>query len=321
MSLSSILAVFAAVFATVVLVLLGFPSGPSREAGRRLRAIAEESSPAREKTTADIRRKERVTGVEWLNRWLTRCNLAGRTSLLLRQADITTPAEKLLLISVSGWAASGCLVYVRTGFVFPAVVISAAFFPVPLWYVLRRRAKRLDKFGQQLPEALDMFVSALRVGHSPVSAIGALAQDCADPLGGEFRTLFDEQNFGVDLRTAMTNLAQRVPLQDVRIFVAAVLIQKESGGNLAEVLSKVALTTRERLRLKKQISVHTAQGRLTGWILSVLPVALGLGMYLLNPGGMSVLWTTRIGLKMLYTAAAMIVVGCLVIRKIVSIRV
>jgi tight adherence protein B len=103
--------------------------------------------------------------------------------------------------------------------------------------------------------------------------------------------------------------------------VAAALIQKESGGNLAEVLSKVAVTTRERFRLKKQISVHTAQGRLTGWILSLLPVGLGAGMFLVNPDGMSILWTTPVGLKMLYTASAMIAIGAFIIRKIVRVRV
>jgi tight adherence protein B len=135
------------------------------------------------------------------------------------------------------------------------------------------------------------------------------------------RKCFDEQNFGVDLRTALLNLTERAPIQDFRIFVAAVLIQKESGGNLAEVLEKVAQTTRERFRLKKQVSVHTAQGRMTGWILSLLPVLLGIGMYLLNPDGMSVLWKRPLGLKMLYTAAGMEVVGALIIRKIVAIQV
>jgi len=135
------------------------------------------------------------------------------------------------------------------------------------------------------------------------------------------RKCFDEQNFGVDLRTALLNLTERAPIQDFRIFVAAVLIQKESGGNLAEVLEKVAQTTRERFRLKKQVSVHTAQGRMTGWILSLLPVLLGVGMYLLNPDGMSVLWKRPLGLKMLYTAAGMEVVGALIIRKIVAIQV
>ena len=145
-----------------------------------------------------------------------------------------------------------------------------------------------------------MMVSALRVGHSMIASLGAVAQESPEPIGGEMRKCFEEQNYGVDLRTALVNLTERAPIQDFRIFVAAVLIQKESGGNLAEVLEKVAQTTRERFRLKKQVSVHTAQARMTGWVLSLLPVALGLGMYFVNPDGMSVLWKHPLGLKMLY---------------------
>jgi tight adherence protein B len=200
-------------------------------------------------------------------------------------------------------------------------LLSAAFLPLPFLYVRHRRGSRLLKLEQQLPEALGMMVSALRVGHSLAASLGAVAQGSPEPIGGEVRKCFEEQNYGIDMRTSLVNLTVRVPVQDFRIFVAAVLIQKESGGNLAEVLEKVADTTRERFRLKKQVIVHTAQGRLTGWILSLLPVALGFGMYFVNPESMSVLWTRPVGLKMLYTAACMDVVGALIIRKIVNIRV
>ena len=125
----------------------------------------------------------------------------------------------------------------------------------------------------------------------------------------------------MDLRTALLNLGNRMAVQDLRIFIAAVLIQKESGGNLAEVLEKVAQTSRERFRLRKQIRVHTAQGRMTGWILALLPVALGFAMYMVNPEGISILWTNPTGLKLLYTASVMNVLGALVIRKVIRIRV
>jgi tight adherence protein B len=227
----------------------------------------------------------------------------------------------LLLISIAGAAVLGCVLYLRLGALFPALLLSAGFLPLPLLFVRRKRAKRLVKLEQQLPEALGMMVSALRVGHSLIASLGAVAQESSEPIRSEVRKCFDEQNFGVDLRTALVNLTERAPIQDFRIFVAAVLIQKESGGNLAEVLEKVAQTTRERFRLKKQISVHTAQGRMTGWILSLLPIGLGIGMYFMNPDGMSVLWKRPVGLKMLYTALGMEVVGALIIRKIVAIRV
>ena len=312
-----------AVFAIAALLMVALNAGPSKPLKQRLDALQWESAPgqAEERSSTDIRREEEVSGAGWLNRWMVKINWAPAMRLVLSQADVKTPAETLLLISAGGWITVACIIYFRTGSLLPALLLSAAFIPLPLSYVLRKRARRFAKFEQQLPEALDMLVSALKVGHSLITGIGALGQDSTEPIAREFRQLFDEQNFGMDLRTAMTNLAVRVPLQDVRIFVSAALIQKESGGNLAEVLEKVAQTTRERFRLKKQIMVHTAQGRLTGWILSLLPVLLGFGMYMVNPEGMSVLWTHPVGLKMLYAALTMIIVGGLIIRKIVRIRV
>jgi tight adherence protein B len=201
------------------------------------------------------------------------------------------------------------------------VGLSALVVPLPWMYVLRRRGRRFGKFEEQLPEAIDLLVSALRAGHSLMTAIGFLGQEPREPLSGEFRACFEEQNYGIDLRTALMNLGVRVPVGDLQIFIAAVLIQKESGGNLAEVLEKVATTSRERFRLRKQVQVHTAQGRMTGWILSILPIALGFAMYLVHPEGISLLWTNPTGLKLLYTAIVMNVLGALAIRKIVRIRV
>jgi tight adherence protein B len=316
-----VLVVFLAIFALAAVVIVAMSAGPSKLVKQRLQALHWESAPTQFEETTDIRREEPAGKIVWLNRWLVKVNLASRSRLLLYQADVKTPPERLLLISLTGWVVAAGAIYLRVGALLPAIFLGAGIIPIPLIYVFRKRAKRFVKLERQLPEALDMLVGALKVGHSLITAIGALGQDATEPLAGEFRKLFDEQNFGLDPHTAMTNLAVRVPLPDVRIFVAAALIQKESGGNLAEVLAKVAQTTRARFQLKKQIMVHTAQGRLTGWILSLLPVGLGFGMYLVNPDGMSLLWTRPIGLKMLGTAAGMIVVGWLIIQKIVKIRV
>jgi tight adherence protein B len=148
-----------------------------------------------------------------------------------------------------------------------------------------------------------------------------VAYESPDPIGGEFRICFDEQNYGLELRAAMENLVTRIPLQDLRIVVTAILIQKESGGNLAEVLDKASYLIRERFRLRRQVQVHTAQGRLTGWILTFLPVALGLGLFIISPEMISLLWTRAIGIKLLYASAAMTTVGGLIIRKIVNMEV
>ena len=164
-------------------------------------------------------------------------------------------------------------------------------------------------------------VSAIRAGHGLLAAIGTVAKETPAPISVEFRKCFDEQNFGLDFRTAMENLARRVPLHDVQIVVTAMLIQKESGGNLAEIIEKVAHIIRERFRLKRQVRVHTAQGRLTGWILALLPVILGFGIFLVNPEYMQALWQNPTGVKLMYTASIMTLIGGLIIRKIVKIRI
>ena len=318
-----VLSICVGVGAAAVLVATMVGSGASQHATVRLAALDHEfAAPDDEEKITDIRKAyRRLSAIPVFNHWLTTLNLASASSLYLYQAGVTQTLGTLILASVAGFAFLGYILSLRFGAAFPALLVSAGFLPLPFLYVRHRRTKRLSKLEQQLPEALGMMVSALRVGHSLIASLGAVAQDCQEPIGGEFRKCFEENNYGVDLRTALVNLTQRAPIQDLRIFVAAVLIQKESGGNLAEVLEKVAETTRERFRLKKQVSVHTAQGRMTGWILSLLPVALGLAMYFVNPDGMSVLWKHPMGLKLLYTAIGMDIVGALIIRKIVRIRV
>jgi tight adherence protein B len=316
-----ILTICLGISATAVLIALTVGTGKLKRVNLRLASLDRNFLDSGD-MVADIRREERkLSPIPWLNNWLTRMNLGPSTSLFLYQAGVSLSVGALLLISLSGTAILGFLVYWRFQSVLPALILSAGFLPLPFFCVRAKRAQRLSKLEQQIPEALGMIVSALRVGHSLIASLGSVAQDCSDPIGGEIRRCFEEQNFGVDLRTALMNLIARAPVQDLRIFVAAVLIQKDSGGNLAEVLEKVARTTRERFMLRMQVRVHTTQGRMTGWVLSLLPVALGVGMYLMNPEGTSVLWKHPLGLKLLYAATGMDAVGALVIRRIVGIRV
>jgi tight adherence protein B len=319
--LAVIIAIFAGVFALAAALLL--KPERSKEIERRLMALESEIAPASlAELATDVRKKEvPLSRIQWLEQFLIKLNLRARFFLLLYQAGVACSLENLLLASVGCWATVAVLLSFRTGSFLISFGIATFALPAPFLWLRRKRAKRLAKIEQQLPESLDMLVSALRVGHSMMTAIGYLGKEMAEPLGSEFRKCFEEQNYGTDLRTAMMNIAERAPVQDVRIFVAAVLIQKESGGNLAEVLEKVAQTNRERFRLKKQINVHTAQGRATGFILALMPAILGFLMYLVHPEGISILWTTDIGLKLLYGATGMTITGGLIIRKIVRIRV
>jgi tight adherence protein B len=313
--------VFASVFAVIALLLIASGTGASQRTKQTLAALesalATAKSPERDQII-DLRKQELLSAVPWINRWLLKIELAPRLRILLYQANLKWTTGGLLLMSIACSVIPAYLVYLRTRAVVFSLLAGILLGFVPLFYVLRKRRQRFAKFEQGLPEALDLIVSALRAGHSLISAMGLVANESPDPIGGEFRICFDEQNYGLELRGAMDNLVTRVPLQDLKIVVTAIQIQKESGGNLAEVLDKGAYVIRERFRLRRQVRVYTAQGRLTGWILSFLPVAVGIALYLINPDTMSLLWKREIGVKLLYASAAMTITGALIIRRIVN---
>ena len=162
---------------------------------------------------------------------------------------------------------------------------------------------------------------ALRVGHAVSSALEMVGQEVADPVGSEFRTVYEEQALGLPLKEAMLNLVQRVPTQDVRFLATAIVLQKETGGNLAEILDKTAIVMRERTRLRGQLRVYTAQGRATGWLLCSLPFIMFFLISFVNPGYEKTLFTDPLGIHLVYAGLVMMAVGILVIRKIIDIRV
>ena len=313
--------VFIGVFAVLALLLIASGTGASQQTKQTL-AVLESALVVEQSKTGDpivdIRKSELLSAVPWINRWLLEFDVAPQLRSLLYQANVKWTAGGLLLMSAACFAFPAYLIYLRTGTAIFAAGIGLIAGGGPIFYVLHKRRQRFNKFEEELPEALDLMVSALRAGHSLIAALGLVAHESPDPIGTEFRVCFEEQNYGLELRTAMSNLLLRVPLQDLRIVVTAILIQKESGGNLAEVLDKTAYVIRERYRLKRQVRVHTAQGRLTGWILSFLPLVLGMGLYLISPDTISLLWKRPIGIKLLYSASGMMIVGALIIRKIVN---
>jgi tight adherence protein B len=320
-----IVIIFLGVFAVVALLLIASGTGATQQTKQVLAAldsaIAVGGRGEMNDQMVDLRKSELLSAIPMLNRWLLQIEVAPRLHRLLNQANLKWTAGGLMSAMAICFVIPGYLIYLRTGVLLLSLGLGGVAGFAPLFFVLQKRGKRFGKFEQQLPEALELMVSALRVGHSLNAALGLVAREVQDPLGGEFRLCYDEQNYGLELRTAMDNLATRMPLQDLRIVVTAILIQKESGGNLAEVLDKVAHVIRERFRLKRQVMTHTAQGRLTGWILSALPVVLGVALYMINPDTMSLLWKREIGIKLLYLSGAMTVVGTLIINKIVNMEV
>jgi tight adherence protein B len=313
--------VFLGVFAVVALLLIAGSSGASQEAKQVIAsldsALATESPQVRDQIV-NLRKSDQLSGIPWLNRELLKVDLAPRLQGLLRQADIKWTAGGLLSACGLFFAVPVYLINLRFGNILVALAVGLALGLAPLGWVFFKRSKRFHKFLEGLPEALDLMVSALRAGHSLIAAMGLVSRECGDPVGTEFKVCFEEQNYGLELKTALDNMINRVPLQDLRIVATAIMIQKESGGNLAEVLDKTSHVIRERFRLKRQIGVHTAQGRLTGWILTFLPIVLGIALYTVNPDMMSILWKTAIGVKLMWAAACGILIGGLIIHKIVN---
>lgn len=319
-----IFVVFVAVFALTVLIFAAAGANASQREKRTLAmfdAVLAPSGHSDLDEVVDIRRQDLLSSIPMLNQWLVKLDLAPRLRLMLYQANLKWTVGGLMLACLASGIGGGWLLHLRTHSLLVSVGAGAALATFPYCYALFKRGQQFAKFEQKLPEALDMMVSALRGGHSLISSISIVAREAPDPIGREFRKTFDEQNFGLELRAAMNNLTARFPLQDLRILVTAVLIQQESGGNLAEVLEKVGTVVRERFRLKRQVAVHTAQGRMTGWVLTLLPVILGFMLYLINPDNMSVLWKRPIGIKLLSAAIVMTIVGGLIIRKICRVRI
>lgn len=318
---------FVAVFAIVTPVLVWW-GGAGKAADKKKAAAVLDVAIGMSKDEAaaaaaviNFRKSELVSAIPWLNKRLENLDIIPRLRRMLSQAQLKWTPGQLILMSLAAFGVPAYLVYLRVGLMTVGLGAGAVAGCMPLGFVWFKRSKRFSKFEQGLPEALDLMVSALRVGHSFNSAMGLVTRECPEPVGPEFRIAFDEQNFGLDLRSALENLLERVPLQDMRMTVTAILIQRESGGNLAEVLDKTASVIRQRFKLKKQVMVHTAQGRLTGWILTLLPIGLGFGMYMVNPDTMSLLWKRDIGIKLMIGAGASLTVGTLIIQKIVRMEV
>jgi len=316
-----IILVFLGVFAVATLLMVATSSDSSQQAKQmlaRLDSVLATEKPEMSNLLVDVRKNDLASSIPLIDRYLRKLELTPRLRRLLYQANLKWTVGGLVLMCLAAFSIPGYLVDMRTGNLAISLAVGAALGFLPFGYVLQKRSRRMSKFEEGLPEALDLIVSALRVGHSLNSALGLVTRECPEPVGPEFRVTFDEQNYGLELKTALENMVNRMPVQDLRIVVTAIMIQKESGGNLAEVLEKTSQVIRERFRLKRQVMTHTAQGRLTGVILTLLPVVLGFAIYFINPKMMSLLWTRELGIKLLYTASGMIIVGGLIIRKIVN---
>jgi tight adherence protein B len=192
---------------------------------------------------------------------------------------------------------------------------------IPHALLRRQRRVRLHKIEQQLPEAADFLARAMRAGHSFSNVLQMVGTELSEPLGGEFRAAHEEINYGVPMHEALTNLASRIPLTDLRYLVIAVLIQREAGGNLAEILGNISQIIRARLKLIAQVRVLSAEGRMSAWVLGLLPFGLTLVMAVTSPTYISILWTDPLGTRLLWYGVGMLLLGVLWLRKLIHIRI
>lgn len=313
-------------FAAVVLCVEGIylwwnnTHGPAaRRIESRLRALSAGGQVNAERLS--ILKKRLLSDKPALQRWLMSVPRIGALDRLLEQSGSSWSVAQLL-----GYCAlvALCAVALIPLLPIPVPLVlagAAAIGVMPILHVMRLRIKRLKQMERQLPDAVDMIARALRAGHSFAGALGMVGQEMKAPIGPEFRTTFEEINYGVALDEAMTNLAIRVPVADLRYFVIAVLIQRESGGNLAEILDTIGTMVRERLKLFDKIRVLSAEGRLSAWILGLLPFCTAGLILVVNPGFMKVLWEDPIGWRMIGAALTSMFFGVLWMRKIIRIRV
>ncbi|UCF78261.1 MAG: type II secretion system F family protein [Candidatus Eiseniibacteriota bacterium] len=318
--------VFLLVFLTVVFAIVGVflvwrgaRQDRDERLKRRLSALGKGGTEPIVSPT--ILRDELMSQIPALHRWLSKLALAQRLDRLLKQADTPMRVGELLLFTLV-FAAAGFAVGSWIGrSVISGVVGALAAGCLPIANVARRKRRRVKFFGEQFPDALDLMTSALRAGHAFTGAIQMVADEMPDPVAREFKDTFDEQNLGLSFKEALLNLADRVDSMDLKFFVIAMVIQRETGGNVSEILEKIGYTIRERFKVLGQLRALTAEARLSGVVLALLPIAVGLILLLINPSYILFLFRESIGHYLLGAAVLLQLVGYVWIKRIVNIEV
>jgi tight adherence protein B len=239
----------------------------------------------------------------------------------IEQSGVRASVSSIIFISVvlGAFMAFGVMVLTRASW---GLAVGAAIgLAAPFLYLKVKRRRRINKFEEEFPEALDLISRALKAGHAFATGLKMVADELGEPVGPEFRKTFDEQNFGLPLKDALDNLTLRLPILDVRFFATAVMIQRETGGNLSEILENLAHVVRERFKILRQVRVYTAHGRLTGYVLLGLPAFLGVALMFINPDHMNLLFRERIGQQMILAAIVMQTIGYFWIQQVIKIEV
>jgi len=291
----------------------------AKQLAKRLQEVGSVTTTTEGEATSVLRQDESgpLPGVEKL---LGKTGAGISLSRLIEQSGVKATTGGILMVSagLASLGVLGVLMFSPAASAAPAGLLLGA---LPVLFLMQRRGSRIRKFEEQFPEALDLLSRALRAGHAFQTSLGMVADELPEPVGPEFKKTFDQQNFGLPLKECLFDLADRMPLLDVRFFATAVTIQRETGGNLAEILDKLAYVVRERFKILRQVRVHTAHGRFTGYVLLGLPPVLGVALSYLSPDHMNTLFTEPMGRTMLMGAAVMQTVGYFWIRQVIKIEV
>jgi tight adherence protein B len=322
--MAGILAAFIVVFALILLAvsvgLKFFDARRKSQMVNMLQTASGEPVIAITNLLKDIE-PENTGGIKQL---ISSLHFARHAQVQMMQAGLNWTATRLItmmgVLATIGFVLGFVMPTSFSGFV-AAVCLAVAFGVAPYVYVRRTRTKRLDKVEEQFPEALDFLARSMRAGHAFTISLEMLGEEAPDPLGQEFRALFNEQNLGAPLDIALNNLTNRIPLLDVRFFTSSVMLQKQTGGNLSEILQRLAYVIRERFRLKGQVKAASAHGRLTATILTVLPIATMLGLLIVAPGYLQGMAADPDGRKMIFGAIFAQILGNFFIKKIINIKV
>jgi len=314
------------VFATVFLILLAVfliayqqLARRNRRLRDRMRDIVEQKATSPEQQYL-ILRDQTYSHIPFLDRILSGIASARRLQEYIDQAGMPIRAGALILAALSIASVGGLAVTLLLGSKLLGLAVTLIMIPVPFFWVMWRRAKRIDRFEELLPEAIDLTVNALKSGFSLEASLSLVAQEMPEPVGNEFAITYEEQNLGVDFVQALDNLTRRMPSDDLRILTTAISIQRRTGGNLAEILGMLARMIRERFSLRREIKIHTAQGRLSGMILIMLPIALAIMIQILNKEYLKILYEDPVGLYMILIVVILQIIGIYVIKQIVRLK-
>ena len=268
-----------------------------------------------------LARNELMSEIPWMNRMMINLQATLHLKRMLDQADLHITPSRLLMFSFMAGMLGGLAASVVTVFIPIMILAGLVCSSLPLLHVWWRRKKRFNSFLEQLPDALDLVSRAMSAGHAFSEALHMVSTEMPEPIATEFRKTYEEQNLGLSVKLALENLTQRMPLLDLRMCVTAVLIQRETGGNLAEILEKVSYTIRERFRILGDLKTLTTSSRMSAWLLCALPIFVALAVTVMNPEYMSVLWKDPRGHYLIAVALVMQITGMLIVRKILRIQI